>query len=280
MEYIDGLSLLSILESRSVGQQEAVRICTGVLHGLNHLHRERMLHRDLKPANVLLAGAVPKITDFGSVKLLEQEHTFTTASHHSALYVPPEGWEDPSRYFFCSDIYQVGMVLYELINGCLEYDQSHYVTPLLRRELERQNLEYENLDDVEKCLWSNRGIAELSARGRLLEFGRSPKAYFSPKLKRLVKIAARPDLDRRCQNVDQFLNKLLQIDVPDWKPADDHYEAESWRGFDWRVLNVTTNRRNIIRVEKARIGTGRYRALTSRVFVSEREAFDFIEGLR
>ena len=129
MEYIDGRSLLSILESRCVGQQEAVRICAGILHGLNHLHAQRMLHRDLKPANVLLADTVPKITDFGSVRLLEQEHDFTTASHHSALYVPPEGWEVPSRYFFCSDIYQVGMVLYELVNGSLVYDQSHYVTP-------------------------------------------------------------------------------------------------------------------------------------------------------
>jgi serine/threonine protein kinase len=280
MEYVDGSSLLSILEFRSVGQQEAVRICTGVLHGLNHLHRQRMLHRDIKPANVLLADTIPKITDFGSVKLLEQEHDFTIASHHSALYVPPEGWEVPSRYLFCSDIYQVGIVLYELVNGCLVYDQSHYVTPVLRRELERLSLEYEHLDDVEKCLWSNHGIAELSARGRLLEYGRSPKAYYSPKLMRLVKLATRPELNRRCPNVDQFLNKLLQIDVPDWKSVDDHYEAESWQEFDWRVLTVQTRRRNLIRVYKARAGTGRYRTITTHPFVSDRDAFDFVERFR
>ena len=280
MEYIEGRSLLSILESRSVGQQDAVRICTGILHGCNHLHGQRMLHRDLKPANVLLADAVPKITDFGSVRLLEQGHDFTTASHHSALYVPPEGWEEPSRYFSCSDIYQVGMILYELVNGCLVYEQSHYVTRILKQELDRQNMDYERLDDVDKCMWANRGISELAKRGQLLEYGHSPRPYYSSKIRRLIRLSTHPELNRRCPNVDQFLNRLLQIDVPDWKPVDDHYEAESWQGFDWRVLTVQTRRRNTIRVEKARIGTCRYRTLATPSFESEREAFDFVEGFR
>ena len=148
MEYVDGSSLLSTLESRTFGQQEAIRICTGILHGLNHLHMQRILHRDLKPANVLLSGAIPKITDFGSVTLLGEGNDFTTASRHSALYVPPEGWEEPSRYTFSSDVYQVGMILYELVNGCLIYDPTHYITPTLQRHLNNTNTIYEQLDDV------------------------------------------------------------------------------------------------------------------------------------
>ena len=139
---------------------------------------------------------------------------------------------------------------------------------------------YELLDEVDKCLWSNRGIAELSARGRLLEYGNPPRPYCSSKITRLVKFATRPELNRRCPNVNQFLNRLLQIDVPNWKPVDDHYEAESWLGFDWRLLAVQTRRRNLIRVDKARAGTGRYRNITTRSFVSEREAFDFVERFR
>lgn len=280
MEYVDGRSLLSILESRPVGQQEAVRVCTGVLNGLNHLHGQRMLHRDLKPANVLLSGTVPKITDFGSMNLLGEENDFATASRHSALYVPPEGWEDSSRYTFSSDVYQVGMILYELVNGCLIYDPTHYITPTLRRHLNNTNTIYEQLDDVDKTSWTNRGIAELSRKGRLLGYGCPPRIYYSSKIRRIVNCATHPVLDKRCLNVNQFLARLMQINVPDWKPVDGHYKAESWQGFDWRVLNVQTRKRNMIRVEKARIGTRRYRTLTTPSFETEREAFDFVEGFR
>jgi serine/threonine protein kinase len=280
MEYVDGSSLLSILESRPVGQQEAVRVCTGVLNGLNHLHGQRMLHRDLKPANVLLLGTVPKITDFGSMNLLGEENDFATASRHSALYVPPEGWEEPSRYTFSSDVYQVGMILYELVNGCLIYDPTHYITPTLQRHLNNTNTIYEQLDDVDKTSWTNRGIAELSRKGRLFGYGCPPRIHYSSKIRRIVNCATHPVLDKRCLNVNQFLARLMQINVPDWKPVDGHYEAESWQGFDWRVLNVQTRKRNMIRVEKARIGTRRYRTLTTPSFETEREAFDFVEGFR
>jgi serine/threonine protein kinase len=280
MEYVDGRSLLSTLESRPVGQQEAVRICTGVLHGLNHLHRQRMLHRDLKPANVLLSGTVPKITDFGSMNLLGEGNDFATASRHSALYVPPEGWEDPSRYTFSSDIYQVGMILYELVNGCLIYDPTHYITPTLQRHLNNTNTIYEQLDDLDKTSWTNRGIAELSRKGRLLGYGCTPRIYHSSKIRRIVNCATHPELAKRCLNVNQFLARLIQINVPDWKPINDHYEAESWQGFDWRVLTVQTRRRNLMRVYKARAGTGRYRTITTHPFVSERDAFEFVERFR
>ena len=141
-------------------------------------------------------------------------------------------------------------------------------------------MDYECLDEVDKCLWSNRGIATLSARGQLLEYGNPPRPYYSAKIRRLVKSATRPELNNRCPNVNQFLKRLLQIDVPNWKPVDGHYEAESWQGFDWRVLNVQTRKRNMIRVQKARIGTRRYRTLTTPSFETEREAFDFVEGFR
>ena len=80
--------------------------------------------------------------------------------------------------------------------------------------------------------------------------------------------------------MNQFLARLMQINVPDWKPVDGHYEAESWQGFDWRVFTVQTRRRNLIRVDKARAGTGRYRTITTHPFVSERDAFDFVERFR
>jgi len=279
MEYVDGRSLLSTLQFRPFGQQEAVRISTNILHGVNHLHAQRMVHRDLKPANILLAGNIPKITDFGSVRMFEESQDFVAASKHSALYVPPEGWESPSRYFFFSDVYQVGMILYELVNGCLVYDQEHYVTPALRRNLQTTGRNYRDLDDFQKTEWSNRGIAILSNRNKLLEYGCSPKPYYSYRLRRIINCATTSNLARRFQTVDEVLHKLLQIDVPNWKPVDDRYEAASWRGFDWRVCRVRRARQNQILVERAREGATNYRAIRKQSFDSHKGAFAFIEAI-
>ncbi len=280
MEYVEGNSILSVLQSKALGQQEAVRICTGILHGLNHLHMKRLLHRDLKPANVLLSGLVPKITDFGSMKRLSEGTIFTNASRHSDLYVPPEGWEDPSRYSFNSDIYQVGMVLYEMVNGCLAYDQGNYITTNLQKQLEAMNSSYECLDEVDKCIWSKRGIAELSRRGNLLQYGCSPRIYYSPKISRVIKFATNPDLEKRCSSVNQFLEKLIQVDVPDWKPVNDHYEAKGWKRFDWRVFDVPARGKTGPKVERAKTGTGKYRTIKALSLSSEREAFKFIEDFK
>ncbi len=281
MEFINGSSLLSLLQSKPLGQQEAVRICIGILNGLNYLHGQRLLHRDLKPANILLTElSVPKITDFGSMKRLGENRQYTNASRHSALYVPPEGWEEPSRFSFPSDIYQMGMVLYEMVNGCLVYDQAHYITPSLNKELREMKCSYEGLEEADQCLWSNRGIAELSGRGNLLQYSCSPRVYCSSKIERVIKVGTKPEALKRFGNVNQFLNRLVQIDVPDWKPVNEHYEAKSWQGFDWRVYKIQNRGKSEIRIERARVGTNKYRAFRTQQFASDRGAFKYIEDFR
>ena len=102
MEYVEGGSILSRLTSGPLPLMEAVDAAVGILHGLAQLHQALLVHRDIKPANVLLShryGRIwPKIADFGSVARLAHADASVTASRHSALYVPPEGWAKPSRY--------------------------------------------------------------------------------------------------------------------------------------------------------------------------------------
>jgi serine/threonine protein kinase len=235
MEWIEGSSLLSTLASNNRGQLDALRITRGILHGLSRLHSCRILHRDLKPANILLDGATPKITDFGSVAVLPDGATTVPASRHSALYVPPEGWEARPYYSMASDIYQVGMVLYELVNGPLEYRLPHYVTPEVLRELRRGGRNYESLDDCDKSKQADRGIAKLCSKGRLLAHGRAPRAYFSGKLRRIVNAATSPDPSKRYASAAEFIARLNQVDVPNWREESSGFLAENWRGWDWTV---------------------------------------------
>ncbi len=195
MELVGGCSLLSSLASNQIGQMDALRTTRGILHGLAHLHSKRILHRDLKPANIVLHGATPKIADFGSVAVLPEGATSVPASKHSALYVPPEGWQVPPYYSMASDIYQVGMLFYELINGSLESQLRHYLTPAVLRGLRVVGRDYESLDDCDKSQQGDKGISELCLKGRLLVHGRPPRLYYSNKLRRVVNVATNPNPD-------------------------------------------------------------------------------------
>ena len=140
MEYVEGGSILSRLKAGPLPLMEAVRAAVGILHGVAQLHQALLVHRDIKPANVLLSkryGRIwPKITDFGSVAKLAHAKASVTASRHSALYVPPEGWATPSRYDSRSDLYQAGLVLFEMVHGALPYDADSYLDLEAKRELQ------------------------------------------------------------------------------------------------------------------------------------------------
>jgi serine/threonine protein kinase len=274
MEWIEGASLLSALTESMIGQMDALLFARGILHGLARLHDCRILHRDLKPANIVLEGATPKIADFGSAAVLPSGATYVPASRHSALYVPPEGWASEPRYSIASDIYQVGMVLYELVNGPIDYELRHYLTPKVLRELRAAGQSYDCLDDCDKSQFADKGIAQLSSAGGLLLHGRAPRPYFSNKLRRIVNVATRPDPQQRYASAAEFIAKLNQIDIPNWRPsANTEFLATNWRGWDW---TVTTEGAGVI-VRKAQPDTGKFRKIPNRTFTSLANAFSHVE---
>jgi serine/threonine protein kinase len=274
MEWIEGASLSSNLATKNIGQLDALRIARGVLHGLSHLHMRRILHRDLKPANILLSGNIPKIADFGSVALLPAGATTVSASRHSALYVPPEAWKDPPYYAVSSDIYQVGMVLYELINGPFEYELRHYLTPKILRQLRDAGRNYEALDDYDKSKHADRGIAELCSRDQLLVHGRPPRPYYSKKLRRVVNGATKAKPNERFSTAAEFISKLNKLDVPNWQPVDgSEFLAENWKDWDWMVSSTAST----CLVRKAKVGTNRFRKIPNRVFARLTDAFSYVD---
>jgi serine/threonine protein kinase len=93
-------------------------VALGVCRGVSAIHANGMLHRDLKPANVVIEGGVPRIADFGSVKKLAVGCLDTTATRHSVLYRPPESFGS-NRYDLKGEVYQLGLVTYQLLGGTL-----------------------------------------------------------------------------------------------------------------------------------------------------------------
>jgi hypothetical protein len=173
-----------------------------------------------------------------------------------------------------SDIYQVGMLLYELINGPLETQLRHYLTPRVLRDLRMLGQDFDSLFDCDKSQQGDKGISELCARGRLLLHGRPARRYYSNKLRRIVNTAISPDPAQRYSGAEEFIAKLNLVDVPNWREANGgHFLAPNWKGWDWQVPDHGGESV----VSKARPGSGKFRKVPGGTCPSLAAAFTFVE---
>lgn len=123
MEYIKGPTLRERLERADVSQAEGVRIATAIADALEYAHRRQMVHRDIKPANILFTeDHQPVLTDFGIARMLSLTGlTASGAMVGTPAYMAPEiGIGQPGTAL--SDIYSLGVVLYQMVTGQLPFD--------------------------------------------------------------------------------------------------------------------------------------------------------------
>jgi len=118
MEYLDGQTLRQEIDTRGALEPDrAVEIAVAVLKGLEHAHSNGVVHRDIKPDNIQLTSSGVKITDFGIARLTFQPNlTMDGQVFGTPSYMSPEqvrGGEIDAR----SDIFSVGVVLYEMLTG-------------------------------------------------------------------------------------------------------------------------------------------------------------------
>jgi tRNA A-37 threonylcarbamoyl transferase component Bud32 len=136
MEYLDGTPLSQI--GHPIDWQRAVELTRQILRGLAHAHEAGIVHRDLKPGNVMVArhGAreVAKIIDFGIAKIVEGAagpHVQTEAGivFGTADFIAPERLLGRDNADARSDLYAVGVILFELLTGTRPFhDDDPYVT--------------------------------------------------------------------------------------------------------------------------------------------------------
>jgi tetratricopeptide (TPR) repeat protein len=125
MDFIEGESLEDILNRRPPGLERSLEIVAEVAEAIAYAHRKGIIHRDLKPANILLdRHKRPKITDFGLAKDLESQTklTLTGAIVGTPYYMSPEQARgEKEKVGPRSDVYSLGVILYQLLTGRLPF---------------------------------------------------------------------------------------------------------------------------------------------------------------
>src|SRR6185503_9324554 len=134
MELVRGIKITKYCDQSNLPTAERLRLFIAVCHAVQHAHQKGIIHRDLKPSNILVAlhdgVAVPKVIDFGVAKATQQQrltdltvYTQFEQMIGTPLYMSPEqaemsGLDVDTR----TDIYSLGVLLYELLTGKTPFD--------------------------------------------------------------------------------------------------------------------------------------------------------------
>ncbi len=181
----------------------AIDLAIGICAGVSSIHSAGMLHRDLKPGNIVILDGVPKIADFGSVVALESGTNDVAASRHSILWKPPESFET-GRYSKKGDVYQIGLVLYQLLGGSLEYDGLSYLS-------KKEKIEYESIrNPIDQSIFVDSVIKRLVSTGKLMDLKSLP-GWIDSRTRNALKQVCHPNPDRRLGSLGDVAAMLTSI---------------------------------------------------------------------
>lgn len=123
MEYVEGAPITEYCAREALGVESRLRLFLAVLRAVGHAHGNLVVHRDIKPSNVFVdSSGQPRLLDFGIAKALQPnlKATATADRYFSLASAAPEHFSgEPCNV--ATDVYQLGLLLYELLCGCSPY---------------------------------------------------------------------------------------------------------------------------------------------------------------
>jgi non-specific serine/threonine protein kinase/serine/threonine-protein kinase len=152
MEYVEGVPITDYCDQHQLTVSQRLELFLRVCEGVQHAHQKAILHRDLKPSNILVGELdgkpMPRIIDFGVAKAITQrleDDTVTTLTRAGSVvgtpaYMSPEqadsaGQDVDTR----TDVYSLGVVLYELLVGALPFDFTKVPLDQIPRKLREED---------------------------------------------------------------------------------------------------------------------------------------------
>jgi serine/threonine protein kinase len=235
MEYVPGGSLKKFCnEANLLPIRQAVLATFKICRALDYAFQNGVIHRDIKPANILLAERDDiKVSDFGTAKISESEHTQIDGFLGSPAYMSPEqiNEEGPSVQ---SDIYSCGVMMYELLTAKLPFKAENAVT-MINKILTEDPMPIENLrPDLPPKL------AEIVKRA----MHKDPKVRYAGWFEMASDLANTfPQLERYSQEISstEKFNKLRSL--PFFR---DFKDAELWEVLRSAVWESHTREENLL----------------------------------
>ena len=188
MEFVPGETLESIIaRDGALDLPRALDFTCQICNAVDHAHRHGVLHRDLRPSNVLVTdNGLAKVADFGTSRFLEIAAHGTTVIG-SPPYMAPEQFQ--GKAVFASDIYSLGVTMYQMFTGVLPYD-----TP--------------SPSDLERLM-----------RGDLLSAPRLKNAKIPKAINDIILKAMAPEIPARYQRAGELLGAVLAARAHGASPA-------------------------------------------------------------
>ena len=213
MELIDGLPIDEYCDLHHLSVNDRLQLFLQVCSAVQYAHQHLIIHRDIKPGNILVTGdGVPKLMDFGIAKILdENEDADQQNATVTALRVFTPGYASPEQITgepvtTASDVYSLGVVLYELLTGHCAYRLTRHTPQEIARAICESEPEKPsgavmhhadvNVDGV-RTTSVDVGVARSSSPEKL-------KKHLRGDLDNIVLMALRKEPHRRYSSVEQF----------------------------------------------------------------------------
>jgi len=185
MEYVKGMSITRYCDEHRLDVEQRLRLFREVCEGLHYAHQKGIIHRDIKPSNILISmhgdRVVPKIIDFGIAKAASNSLTEKTMFTFQGQLLGTPEYMSPEQVNLAtqdidtrSDIYSLGVVLYELLAGVLPF--------------EKESLHKIGFSELQRTL---RELEPASPSIRLSSLGEKAKAIADSRMTQVVPLARR-----------------------------------------------------------------------------------------